>query len=480
MKKIISLLLIVFILYSSALMYSCDGFEEIEDTYAENAESTAAPTEEKTTEKTTEKTSEDPTKATTETSAETETESTPMHVWNDATCDTPKTCELCGETEGEPVGHKGGLATCSSKAICDVCGLEYGEIGDHMFDAKVIGTKYQKTRPSFTAGAWYFYSCSFCGEKGKTAFNSGRTILTGTAEDYAKLYENSLEGEKFLFFTDPHYITTGEDGKWNPTYDSHLELMKKFYDAVDVSFALCGGDWLNNTNTRENALDMMAQIRGEMDKSFSKAYLVVGNHDYNYQYVKDGVNGRSPYWLTEDEIVEVWFEEYGKTYYTFEGENTKFYVFNSGIDWSHGSLTDLDKEQILWFLEELSKNDDAHIALAPHMVNNTGIHVATDKYAAIGKVYNERGSYEYEGVTYDFSQKTGMVEFIIAGHNHTDSIGELHGIPYILTANAYKSTNLPTFDLIYVDYTERKLCTLRIGTGELGREVELPRLSEAN
>ena len=30
------------------------------------------------------------------------------HTWEDATCTTPKTCSKCGETEGEPLGHKWG------------------------------------------------------------------------------------------------------------------------------------------------------------------------------------------------------------------------------------------------------------------------------------------------------------------------------------------------------------------------------------
>jgi len=49
------------------------------------------------------------------------------HEWQEATCETPKTCSLCSETEGEALGHSGGEATCNSKAVCDVCSAEYGE-----------------------------------------------------------------------------------------------------------------------------------------------------------------------------------------------------------------------------------------------------------------------------------------------------------------------------------------------------------------
>ncbi|MBO7196159.1 MAG: hypothetical protein J6V80_02390 [Clostridia bacterium] len=54
------------------------------------------------------------------------------HSWVDATCDTPKTCSECGETEGEALGHTeetlaGKPATCTEAGItegkkCTVCG----------------------------------------------------------------------------------------------------------------------------------------------------------------------------------------------------------------------------------------------------------------------------------------------------------------------------------------------------------------------
>ena len=49
------------------------------------------------------------------------------HEWQDATCTAPKTCLDCGETEGEALGHTGGVATCTEDAICSVCSAKYGE-----------------------------------------------------------------------------------------------------------------------------------------------------------------------------------------------------------------------------------------------------------------------------------------------------------------------------------------------------------------
>jgi hypothetical protein len=47
------------------------------------------------------------------------------HAWADATCVAPKTCTVCGETEGEALGHTPGAeATCTTAQTCTVCGAE--------------------------------------------------------------------------------------------------------------------------------------------------------------------------------------------------------------------------------------------------------------------------------------------------------------------------------------------------------------------
>lgn len=37
------------------------------------------------------------------------------HTWDEATCSKPKTCSICGKTEGESLGHKW------KEAICNRC-----------------------------------------------------------------------------------------------------------------------------------------------------------------------------------------------------------------------------------------------------------------------------------------------------------------------------------------------------------------------
>ena len=60
-----------------------------------------------------------------------------QHDWLDATCVTPQSCSLCGEVQGEVLGHIAGDwklystdmvdATVTSKKYCNVCGTEVDE-----------------------------------------------------------------------------------------------------------------------------------------------------------------------------------------------------------------------------------------------------------------------------------------------------------------------------------------------------------------
>ena len=277
--------------------------------------------------------------------------------------------------------------------------------------------------------------------------------------------------ESFLYFTDPHYIASGSTATWKSHADTHFAAMKSVYDSRGLNFALCGGDWLNDSNTKSSALQIMAEIKQKMVNNFGTAYLMIGNHDYNYQTIVNGSTVQSEHELTPEEITSVWFSEYGKTYYSFQSETTTFYVLDSGKDWDHARLTEHDKAQIKWYLESLKSTDDKHIAITPHMlcVNDVTwmIHPATDKIAEISNVYNNRGQYTFDGVTYDFSAKTGRVEFILAGHTHADSVGTLHDIPYIVTYASHlpSAADGPSYDIVTIDYENRVISTERMGTG---------------
>ena len=62
------------------------------------------------------------------------------HIWKDATCTEPKTCAICGATEGEPAGHKWKEATCTEPKTCTVCGATEGTPTEHVWIEATLTT----------------------------------------------------------------------------------------------------------------------------------------------------------------------------------------------------------------------------------------------------------------------------------------------------------------------------------------------------
>lgn len=61
------------------------------------------------------------------------------HTWQEATCAKPKTCSICGITEGVNLSHNWSIATCSKPAVCSLCGEQnYRAMKAHKYDEKGI------------------------------------------------------------------------------------------------------------------------------------------------------------------------------------------------------------------------------------------------------------------------------------------------------------------------------------------------------
>lgn len=71
------------------------------------------------------------------------------HEWAEATCDAPKTCTRCGQTEGEPLSHQWAEATCAVPKTCTLCGKTRGEALPHTWQE----TDYQNPQTCTVCGA---------------------------------------------------------------------------------------------------------------------------------------------------------------------------------------------------------------------------------------------------------------------------------------------------------------------------------------
>ena len=109
------------------------------------------------------------------------------HSWKDATCTEPKTCSACGATEGEALGHTWKDATCTEPKTCSVCSAKEGEANGHSFGDWAKVTDAQHAR-----------ECSVCGEEEVEAHSFGDWTVTKEAtEEETGLKERSCKcGEK--------------------------------------------------------------------------------------------------------------------------------------------------------------------------------------------------------------------------------------------------------------------------------------------
>lgn len=73
------------------------------------------------------------------------------HNWNNATCEIPETCSICGETKGVALGHEWINATCQHPKKCTVCNKAEGTVVAHNYvpDSNFAG---------------YVNICTYCNE----------------------------------------------------------------------------------------------------------------------------------------------------------------------------------------------------------------------------------------------------------------------------------------------------------------------------
>ena len=142
------------------------------------------------------------------------------HSWNEATCITPKTCSVCGETEGEALGHNMVDGTCTRCGYTEAVGgpqivsqpSDYvGMVGDTATFTVVAegeGLKYQ----------WYYYD---------TAASEWKKSGSGTSATLSvefKSYRNNQEYRCEITDSDGNSVTTNT-----------VKLIAKVVDLVIVT-----------------------------------------------------------------------------------------------------------------------------------------------------------------------------------------------------------------------------------------------------
>lgn len=339
----------------------------------------------------------------------------------------------------------------------------------------------------------YLLSDEFQREDFNASYHTGAKDFYTVCKRYSSLFNGDEINnvvtvnrcEAFLWFTDPHLFTAHTDIGSEPMMEEYISQIQKYYNSTPTSFALCGGDWLGNSDTPDMACYKMGYINGICESMFDKCYMLVGNHDTNYQGKKHANSSTYTTRLSRLAIRNLWYRDIGRAYYDFDGVNTHFYCFDTGIEnqtleYNNG----YGYEQATWFAEKLMEERYDHVAIVAHIYAYRAIpdgavpddvQPLTRLLLQISSAYNRRSEISVNGKNYNYADATGRVEFMLAGHSHADYTLVDSGIPIIATldcGNHQSYTADCSFDLVFVDYDNRKIKCIRAGVGE-DREINL-------
>ncbi len=288
---------------------------------------------------------------------------------------------------------------------------------------------------------------------------------------HAARFIGSSTVEPFMFFTDPHLCQKWEE--WVPLFNTYMDTCHDMYKQSAADLVFCGGDWLGNNDTREEAAYKLGYIYARMRDMFGDNYCpILGNHDTNYQGVVN-VGETNTGTLSQAAINNLYFAG-GNSYYTVDGRATRFIVLDTGVEWNDG-MTDYRLNQLDWVANVLRNNDADNLAIMAHIFRvsseSTVPAALANCVTGMCDAFNRRTAYTFSGRTYDFTGCTGRVRFAMFGHNHKDEVTSYNNIPVIITADL-RNGGVPTFDLCAIDYNANKLYLDRVGTGS-SREVNI-------
>lgn len=314
----------------------------------------------------------------------------------------------------------------------------------------------------FLFSFFLFLSCS--DENNEDEDNMNNVIAS-----FQKKYEAAIEKDIFAYFTDPHLLN-GEN-RFSDNDRSELikaiKPMQEIYNHLPQGFCLCGGDWLNQGDTQEVAKQKLLYADSQMKNMFSRYYKMMGNHDTNYQgVVSSDDSSRGDF--SRDFIDKEYFQETGSAYYSFKTGKTKFFILDSGLDWSP-EMDEYKWEQVFWLAEQLQTNDSEHNVLGIHMFYGVNeITPMSELLVALCDAYNYNHGITLQEVNYDYSKAKGKIHFILSGHSHKDSLsyeGKAGRLPVIQTCN-YTVKGTKSFDLCLMNYDDNVLHMTRIGQGD--------------
>ena len=295
-----------------------------------------------------------------------------------------------------------------------------------------------------------------------------QTVVKGFAENYKG--KNNIES--FLFFTDQHLLETNNTLNENKLIN-YINPLQKVYNSLPLNFIVNGGDWLNSGDNKNIACFKLGYITGFMTSKFNNYYPVLGNHDTNYQGKETDESAINTGKLSNETINNLLFPNSTKNYYSFKGKRSLNYVLDTETDWQwdSGNMTSYAWEQINWLGNKLKEDNPEHSTIFMHIIWNTNQLASQetpialiDPLTKLLDAFNNHTTITLNSISYDFTNTTGHVDYILGGHLHADHNYTYNNILCVVTKNYY-ATSTGTYDIVLNDYDNNKLIMYRVGDG---------------
>ena len=292
---------------------------------------------------------------------------------------------------------------------------------------------------------------------------------------YGAIAEDQREG--FLYFSDPHMA---EVPGWEADFEEHMRKLGRYADDTEMGLVLCSGDWIGSLDTNEEAAEKLSYITDFNLNLFGslRYHSAVGNHDTNELGSLDTPQRQQRTTrLSVGAYTSAMMPQTGTAYYAFNGENTRFYLLDSGYEGQNMNQNGGGSYRwgmLEWLARDLKENDPPHAAILTHIYYRTSRNRSAGQLGnymlSLAAAYNRHSVFKADGHTFDFRGCTGRLEFVLCGHIHIDYYAYYNGIPVITTRNALAAqpdgSTVLTFDLVAVDYAERLITFVRAGEGE--------------
>lgn len=218
------------------------------------------------------------------------------HQWQEATCELPKTCSQCGETEGNSLGHDWKEATCEEPRTCSRCKSIEGEALGHNFTEANYQTPKTCTNCMATEGeklvGFFEQNGLQCHEDLGTVYDFVTTTADKTSPvngevsitDYRKFESDDTHEAKEGYIWREWTITfkTSDQNAANYGYGFGAGFADYYLGVVDVSEDENGKfTWGGKTtgNVWENTV--MVNINGEVYETYVRSASLGGKWNGN-------------------------------------------------------------------------------------------------------------------------------------------------------------------------------------------------------